>query len=79
VQGIGPRPAGTPALQIRWRRRGVTKLAKQSITVHVSMDEPDGTGGTNSWGTFGQAGGSWRARRDSEPVAATDGPTYAVG
>ena len=39
---IGPRPVGTPALQIRWRRRCLTKLAKQSIAVHLSTDEPDG-------------------------------------
>ncbi len=27
---IGPRPAGTPALPIQWRRRCVTEIAKQS-------------------------------------------------
>jgi len=43
VPVIGPRQAGTPALQIRCRRRCVTKLAKKSITVHLSTDEPDGT------------------------------------
>jgi len=76
---IGPRPARTPALQIRWRRRCLTKLVKQSTKVHLSTEKPDGTSVAPIAGVPSAKQGGGPCPRGSKSVAATGRPTYAVG